>query len=175
MRRPHVQTRIIQPSPSLKPLYKQNKDSGLLSHPGTRVAHSPRSYESHGFVVFMSEMVWRAPIFCAGQEYCRPSTRHGCACRLRASSGKCAMHKLGIQVLPSPDMIVIMDAIDTLHQVTMLSIRSEGMLAYYTADEFAAVLRKWPAFQLRGIKQIRGSSCEGIWITKRHLAILNTG
>ena len=30
-----------------------------------------------------------------------------------------------------------MDAKDTLCQVAMLSIRSEDMLAYYTADEFA--------------------------------------
>ena len=49
-------------------------------------------------------------------------------------SGKCAMHKLGIQVLPSPGMMAIMDAKDTLCKVTLLSIRSEDMLADYTAD-----------------------------------------
>ena len=82
-------------------------------------------------------------------------------------SGKCAMHKLGIQVLPSPDMMAIMDAKDTLCKVTLLSSPSEDMLADYTANEFATGFRKRPAFQLRGIKQHRGSSCEGIWITKR--------
>ena len=82
-------------------------------------------------------------------------------------SGKCAMHKLGIQVLPSPDMMAIMDANGTLCKVTLLSIRSEDMLADYTADEFATGFKKRPAFQLRSIKQNRGSSCEGIWITKR--------
>ena len=82
-------------------------------------------------------------------------------------SGKCAMHKLGIQVLPSPDMMAIMDAKGTLCKVTLLSIRSEDMLADYTADEFATGFKKRPAFQLRSIKQNRGSSCEGIWITTR--------
>ena len=82
-------------------------------------------------------------------------------------SGKCAMHKLGIQVLPSPDMIAIMDAKGTLCKVTLLSIRSEDMLANYTANEFATGFKKRPAFQLRGIKQNRGSSCEGMWISKR--------
>ena len=71
-------------------------------------------------------------------------------------SGKCAVHKLGIQVLPSPDMMAIMDTKDTLCKVTL-----------YTADEFATGFKKRPAFQLCGIKQHRGSSCEGIWITKR--------
>ncbi|CAE7261817.1 Scn11a [Symbiodinium sp. CCMP2456] len=81
--------------------------------------------------------------------------------------GICAMHKLGIQVSPSPDMMAIMDAKDTLCQVAILSICSEDMLVYYTADEFATGFKKRPAFQLRGIRQNRGSSCEGIWITKR--------
>ncbi|OLQ02027.1 hypothetical protein AK812_SmicGene15181 [Symbiodinium microadriaticum] len=49
----------------------------------------------------------------------------------------------------------------------MLSIRSEDMLAYYTADQFATGFKKRPAFQLRGITWNSGSSCEGIWITKR--------
>ena len=56
-------------------------------------------------------------------------------------SGKCAMHKLGIQVLPSPDMMASMDAKGTLCKVTLLSIPSEDMLADYTADEFAASRR----------------------------------
>ena len=61
----------------------------------------------------------------------------------------------------------IMDAKDTVCQVAMLSIRSEDMLAYYTADQFATGFKKRPAFQLRGITWNSGSSCEGIWITKR--------
>ena len=61
----------------------------------------------------------------------------------------------------------IMDAKDTVCQVAMLSIRSEDMLAYYTADQFATGFKKRPAFQLRGITWKSGSSCEGIWITKR--------
>ena len=60
-----------------------------------------------------------------------------------------------------------MDAKDTVCQVAMLSIRSEDMLAYYTADQFATGFKKRPAFQLRGITWNSGSSCEGIWITKR--------
>ncbi|CAE7198143.1 PDPK2 [Symbiodinium sp. CCMP2592] len=63
--------------------------------------------------------------------------------------------------------MAIMDAKDTLCKVTLLSIRSEDMLADHTADEFATGFKKRPAFQLRGIKQNRGSSCEGEWITKR--------
>ena len=82
-------------------------------------------------------------------------------------SGKCAMHKLGIQVLPSPDMMAIMDAKDMLCKVTMLRIRSEDMLAYDMADEFGTGFKKRPAFQLRGIKQNTGTTCEGIWITLR--------
>ena len=60
-----------------------------------------------------------------------------------------------------------MDVKDTVCQVAMLSIRSEDMLAYYTADQFATGFKKRPAFQLRGITWNSGSSCEGIWITKR--------
>ena len=73
-------------------------------------------------------------------------------------SGKCAMHKLGIQVLPSLDVMAIVDANDTLCQVAM-----EDMLAYYTADEFATGFKKRPAFQLLcSIKQNKrqpDSSC----------------
>ncbi|CAE7198856.1 HERC1 [Symbiodinium sp. CCMP2592] len=70
------------------------------------------------------------------------------------------MHKLGVQVMPSPDMMAIMDAKDTLCKETLLSMRSEDMLTDYTADEFATGFKKRPIFQLRGIKQNRGSSCE---------------
>ena len=75
--------------------------------------------------------------------------------------GICAMHKLGIQVSPSPDMMAIMDAKDTLCQVAILSICSEDMLLYYTADEFATGFKKRPAFQPHGIKQSRGSTGQG--------------
>ena len=61
----------------------------------------------------------------------------------------------------------IMDAKDTVCQVAMLSIRSEDMLSYYTADQFATGFKKRTAFQLRCITWNSGSSCEGIWITKR--------
>ena len=67
-------------------------------------------------------------------------------------SGRCDMHKLGIQVLPSPDMMATMDAKDTLCKVTLLSIRSEDMLADYTADELRTGFKKRPAFQLRGMR-----------------------
>ena len=61
----------------------------------------------------------------------------------------------------------IMDAKDTLCQVAMLNSRLEDLLAHYTANEFATGFKKGPASQLRGIKQNKGSSCKGIWITKR--------
>ena len=44
--------------------------------------------------------------------------------------GKRSMHKLGIQVLPSPHMMAIIGAQDTLCEVAMLSICSEDMLAW---------------------------------------------
>ena len=81
---------------------------------------------------------------------------------LAMHNGKCAMHELGIQVLPSPNMMAIMGC-----KVAMLSIGSEEMLAYYTAKAFATGFKKSLALQLRGIKQNRGSSGDGIWITKR--------
>ena len=77
------------------------------------------------------------------------------------------MHKLGIQVLPSPDMTAITGAKVTLYEVAMLSIGSGDMPAYYTAEELVTGFKKRLAFQLRGIKKNRGSSDEGIWITKR--------
>ena len=76
---------------------------------------------------------------------------------LAVHNGKCAMHKLGIQVLPSPNMMAIMGC-----KVAMLHIGSEDMLAYYTANAFVTGFRKSLAFQLRGIKQNRGPSCEGM-------------
>ncbi|OLQ10552.1 hypothetical protein AK812_SmicGene5737 [Symbiodinium microadriaticum] len=83
-------------------------------------------------------------------------------CGPAVHDGKCAMHKLGIQVLPSPNMTATMGC-----EVAMLSIGSEDMLAYYTANAFATGFKKSLAFRLRGIKQNRGPSCEGIWTTKR--------
>ncbi|CAE7945161.1 unnamed protein product [Symbiodinium sp. KB8] len=49
----------------------------------------------------------------------------------------------------------------------MLSIGSEDMPAYYTANAFAAGFKKSLAFQPHGIKQSRGSSGEGIRTTKQ--------
>ena len=72
-------------------------------------------------------------------------------------SGKCAMHKLGIQVLPSPDMMAIMDAKGTLCKVTLLSIRSEDMLADYTADEFAHWLQEEAGFSAARHARASGS------------------
>ncbi|OLP88020.1 hypothetical protein AK812_SmicGene30701 [Symbiodinium microadriaticum] len=72
---------------------------------------------------------------------------------LAVHNGKCAMHKLGIQVLPSPSMMAIMGC-----KVAMLSIGSEEMLAYYTAMAFATGFMKSLALQLRGIKRNRSSS-----------------
>ena len=72
-------------------------------------------------------------------------------------SGKCAMHKLGIQVLPSPGMMAIMDAKDTLCKVTLLSIRSEDMLADYTADEFAHWLQEEAGFSAARHARASGS------------------
>ncbi|OLP83485.1 hypothetical protein AK812_SmicGene35756 [Symbiodinium microadriaticum] len=69
------------------------------------------------------------------------------------------MHKLGIQVLPLPNMMAIMGC-----KVAMLSIGSEETLAYYTANAFATGFKKSLALQLRGIKQNRSSSDEGIWM-----------
>ena len=50
--------------------------------------------------------------------------------------------------------------------MAILSICSEDMRAY-TAEEFVTGFKKRLAFQPRGIKKNRGSSGEGIWITKR--------
>ena len=64
--------------------------------------------------------------------------------------GRCAMHKLGSQILPcfSPNLMAIMGC-----KVAMLSTGSEDMLAYYTANEFATGFKKSLAFLLCGIKQ----------------------
>ena len=72
---------------------------------------------------------------------------------LAVHNGKCAMHKPGIQVLPSPNMMAIMGC-----KVAMLRIGSEDMLAYYTTNAFATGSKKSLAFQLRGIKQNRCTS-----------------
>eukprot|EP00439_Symbiodinium_sp_Y106_P020558 s3039_g2.t1 len=72
-------------------------------------------------------------------------------------SGRCDMHKLGIQVLPSPDMMATMDAKDTLCKVTLLSIRSEDMLADYTADEFAHWLQEEAGFSAARHARASGS------------------
>ncbi|CAE7252261.1 unnamed protein product, partial [Symbiodinium necroappetens] len=76
--------------------------------------------------------------------------------------------KLGIQVLPSPDMMAIMGAKDTLFKVAMLSIGSEDMLSHYTANEFATGFKKSLALQLRGIQAeqrlvMRGHHHKATW------------
>ncbi|CAE7538942.1 unnamed protein product [Symbiodinium sp. CCMP2592] len=79
----------------------------------------------------------------------------------------CTMHKLGLQIWPSPDVMVLMSTKGTLYKVAMLSTALEDALAYCTVEEFAAGFKKRLALQLRGIKQTRGSSGEGDWNIKR--------
>ena len=55
---------------------------------------------------------------------------------------------------------------DALCRVAILNIGLEDMLAHFTVEEFAAGFKKTMAFQPRGSKQSRGSSGDGIWITK---------
>ena len=81
------------------------------------------SYAGHSYCSY-HRYISRAQIPCAGQELVGPMSApagYGQA----VHSGKCAMHKLGIQVLPSLDVMAIVDANDTLRQVAM-----EDMLAY---------------------------------------------
>ena len=53
----------------------------------------------------------------------------------------CTMHKLGLQVWPSPDMMVLMSTKSTLCKVAMLSIALEDTFAYCMVEEFAAGLK----------------------------------
>ena len=106
----------------------------------------------------------RAQIACAGQEFVGPGTRHGCACRLRASGAErqlCHAHA-GHSGLPSLDMTAIMGC-----KVAMLSIGSEDMLALYTANEFATGSRSRWLFGFTASSKDRCPSCKGIWTTKR--------
>ncbi|OLQ03266.1 hypothetical protein AK812_SmicGene13826 [Symbiodinium microadriaticum] len=79
-------------------------------------------------------------------------------------SGKCAMHKLGIQVLPSLDVMAIVDANDTLRQVAM-----EDTLALFTIEESAIGFKKSLAFQPHGIKQSRGHTLQGGHVEHRFM------
>ena len=99
-----------------------------------------------------------------GRNFVGPGTRHGCACRLRASGAErqlCHAHA-GHSGLPSLDMTAIMGC-----KVAMLSIGSEDMLALYTANEFATGSRSRWLFGFTASSKDRCPSCKGIWTTKR--------
>ena len=53
----------------------------------------------------------------------------------------CTMHKLGLQVWPSPDVMVL-----TLCKMAMLSTALDDTLAYCTVEEFAAGFKTVPGF-----------------------------
>ena len=57
----------------------------------------------------------------------------------------CTMHKLGLQVWPSPDVMVLMSR-GTLCKMAMLSTALEDALAYCTVQEFAAGFKTVPGF-----------------------------
>ena len=67
----------------------------------------------------------------------------------------------------SPDVMAFMGSKDMLCSVATLNIGLEDRLAQLTIEESATGFKKSLAFQPHGIKQSRGSSGEGIWITKR--------
>ena len=58
-----------------------------------------------------------------------------------------------------------MGAKDALTKIAKLNIGLEDTLSYYTEESFIAGFKKTMAFQPRVIKQNRGSSGEGIWIS----------
>jgi len=76
------------------------------------------------------------------------------------------LQKLGIQVWPLPDVMELMGAKDALTKIADLRIGLPDTLSYYDEESFKAGFKKTMAFQPRVIKQNRGSSGEGIWITK---------
>ncbi|CAE7687318.1 unnamed protein product, partial [Symbiodinium necroappetens] len=115
---------------------------------------------------------------------------------LAVHNGKCAMRRPGIQDMlayyttnafatgsknslafqlrgikqnrcTSPDVMAFMGSKDMLCSVATLNIGLEDRLAQLTIEESATGFKKSLAFQPHGIKQSRGSSGEGIWITKR--------
>ena len=66
--------------------------------------------------------------------------------------GMPAMHNLGRQVWPPPDVMVSMGAQDTLCKVATLSIGLEDTLAYHMAKQSAAGFKK-------GVEVLRPSCC----------------
>ena len=91
----------------------------------------------HIYIGLRSHFGSRAQIACARQEYCRPQ-HPPYGLEGHPVQGGHVEHRCG----------------DGL----------EDTLAHFTV---AAGFKKTPAFQLRGIKQSRGSSGEGVWITTR--------
>ena len=92
-----------------------------------------------------------------------PATRHqaekrhvrrGHLDRLRQPGSSCT----------SPDVEALMGSEDTSCKVAMLNIGLEDMLAHFAVSGW---LQEDAVPQPRGIKQSRGSSGEGIWITTR--------
>ena len=73
-----------------------------------------------------------------------------------------AIQKLGIQVWPSPDVMLFMGEEDTRSKVDMLSIGVEDSLPHCTVEEFAAGFKKMLAFETCASKQHGGSSGKGI-------------
>ena len=58
-----------------------------------------------------------------------------------------AIHKLGIQVWPSPDVMLFMGEEDTRSKVDMLSIGVEDSLPHCTVEEFAAGFQEDAGFR----------------------------
>ncbi|CAE7317107.1 unnamed protein product [Symbiodinium sp. CCMP2592] len=58
----------------------------------------------------------------------------------------CTMHKLGLQIWPSPDVMVLMSTKGTLYKVAMLSTALEDALAYCTVEEFMVGFKTVPGF-----------------------------
>ena len=63
-----------------------------------------------------------------------------------AHDGMSAMHKLGIQVWPSPGVMAFMGVRNTLSKVAMLNIGLEDTFTYYTPEEFVASFKKTLSF-----------------------------
>ena len=73
------------------------------------------------------------------------------------------MHKLGLQVWHSPDVMVLMSR-GTLCKMAMLSSALKEALAYCTVEEFAVASRQSLAFQTCVIRHNRCSPGEATWI-----------
>jgi hypothetical protein len=86
--------------------------------------------------------------------------------QIKFDIGMRAVRKGGIQGWPSADVMEFMGAKDALCNVASLSVGREDTVAYYTTESFAEGFKKTMKFQPRVLKQNRGSSGKGIWITK---------